>query len=160
MYTAKNTGRNRVWAVPYNLEIGYNNEQLEWKTEWETGLPAIDDEHKALLDLTNQFIEISLSPERSEEIPAFMQTIYHGLSGHFVHEEKILMDVQYPETEKHVQIHSSILRKLAGLVERIQSGEVRPVAFYIFIINEIVVGHMLNTDVKYFPFIRRLLAKG
>lgn len=155
MYTAKNNGRNRVSAAPYNVEVGYIGEHLEWKEEWETGLADIDDEHKALVDLTNQYIDISMSPERSEEIPAFMRSIYNGLSGHFVHEEKILTDALYPETEKHTQIHSNILRKLTGLIERIKTGEVRPVAFYIFIINEIVVGHMLHSDIKYYPHIRR-----
>jgi diguanylate cyclase (GGDEF)-like protein/hemerythrin-like metal-binding protein len=155
MYAAKNQGRNRVWSAPHSQEVGINSERLEWKAEWETGLAAIDDEHKALVVLTNQFIEASLDPDHTCDISALMHTIYTGLSGHFTHEEKILADSNYPDTQKHIQIHGNILRKLIGLENRIEAGEVRPVAFYIFIINEIVVGHMLNSDIKYYPHIRR-----
>ncbi len=160
MYTAKTNGRNMVRAAPVNIDIGLNNERLDYKTEWETGIPEIDNEHKNLVNLANQFIEISLSPDRRAEIRTYMKIIHDDLRDHFIHEEDILNNFQYPGLEKHQQIHKRIIRKLDDLINKIDLGEVRPEALYIFLINDMIIGHVSTVDILYIPFIRRKLITG
>jgi len=48
----------------------------------------------------------------------------------------------------HAEIHKALTAKVLQFRVRYQQGELRASAFYSFIIDDVVMGHMLRDDVR------------
>ena len=53
----------------------------------------------------------------------------------------------------HTSIHKNLVQQALKLKENYQNGELKSSAFFSFIVDEIVMGHMLEEDQKFFPYI-------
>jgi len=73
---------------------------------------------------------------------------------HFEYEEKVLAGFDYREYKEHANIHKELIAKAATLKEAYRAGEIKPAALVSFIISDVLSGHMLKEDVKFFPFLK------
>ncbi len=73
----------------------------------------------------------------------------------FEYEEDFLGKIGYEGAQAHSMLHKGLLDKTAEIKRRIKAEEGPGEGSLIvsFIINDIVVGHMLMDDVEFFQFI-------
>ena len=133
-------------------DLDANN--LVWKNEWESGNKEIDDQHKNILKLGDKLIAMSISDADNKEIVRYFDLLLEDISIHFNYEEKILADLGYPQYEEHSNIHKELVVKAKYLRDQYLSGEIKPTDLFSFIVSDIILGHMLSEDVKFFPLLK------
>jgi len=157
MYRAKECGRNRVFSSDDQDRFLNGPVKIEWKQEWESGHPAIDEDHRELVEKANTLIYMSLSDTRREKIMLHVDIILDDIIVHFHDEEQILLEIGYPDYENHTEIHRTLLYKVFQFKEAFQNGEIKLAEFFSFIVNDLVVDHIINSDSEYFPYTRKMV---
>lgn len=155
LYRAKEGGRNRVVSADPPQEVPMASVRLEWKVEWESGNKMIDEQHRELIKHGNSLIYMSLSNAGFEETLQQINIVLDHVVNHFASEEKILSSLKYPGYERHAQIHHTLLNKALELKGAFQKGELKASAFFSFIVDDIIIGHMLHADREYFPYTKK-----
>ncbi len=90
---------------------------LEWKTEFALGIPAIDTEHREMIDLINECharLGGDMEPGAIEE---FLGDIHRGIAAHFALEEQLMRKAGYEEYEAHKEDHEDLLDEIRDLMD-------------------------------------------
>lgn len=151
MYQAKHGGRNQVVVNQHANQPQATVLNLNWQPAYECGDPVIDQQHRRLFELANLLIEAAF--KRDEQPSRFAHTLdelIEHIAHHFADEERILAAHGYHELDTHAHLHRQLLahaRKLQDMAASdISIGELVD-----FLINEIVVQHMLGVDRQFYP---------
>jgi len=83
------------------------------------GIPGVDEEHVAMLEMVNRIRGAGPSREGSKRVAQLLSELQEYTLKHFHHEEQLMLSVDYPGTEHHMEQH----RFLAGEFDRI-SGDI------------------------------------
>ena len=153
LYSAKKGGRNLVICSNQNEDVSVASVNLSWKCDWESGHKQIDEQHQELVKQGDLLIHMSLSNAGYEKILHQLEIVLNHIVEHFKSEEQILMDIGYPDYETHATIHKNLVQQALKLKENYQNGELKSSAFFSFIVDEIVIGHMIEKDKEFFPYI-------
>lgn len=151
LFEAKHDGRNRVRLQstdPVDRSLGMV--KLAWKQVYESGNEDIDREHKQLLVLANELILTSLMIDQHDKETEAIQRIMIHIQEHFTHEIIILKENRYNKLEEHGKIHSALLEQMVKLEKMYLNHEIKASAFFSVIVDDIIVGHLINEDSKFF----------
>lgn len=155
LYHAKETGRNRVFnADDLRESPTIAKVQLEWNQEWESGNSVIDNQHRELVKLGNELVYAGFSGAAKEEIEARLEEFLNHVVYHFNSEELILNETNYSGAKEHSKIHKLIIADALRLKDSYLEGKVKPTAFFSFIVDDVIVGHMIKEDMRFFPVVR------
>jgi hemerythrin-like metal-binding protein len=149
LYNAKENGRNRV--MTHDALINLLN--IKWNNRWSSGDENIDKQHKELIDIANEVLAVIVTNTDFKEIERKLSEFIEHLSNHFSYEEKLLTDIGYTDIENHKSIHSALLQKAMELKEPEGAAKVKESKIVAFLINDVVVGHLLVDDVDFFSCI-------
>ena len=155
LYLAKESGRNKVVAFDMQEEP-VASVNIEWKRDWESGNREIDKQHQDLVIQGNRLINLSLLQANHEQMMKQLEVVLKTIIDHFNEEELILIDIGYPDSQKHAKIHQGLIEKALNLKKSYLNGELKLSAFFSFIVDDIIVGHMLDSDIDYFPYIHKI----
>ena len=146
LYCAKKGGRNLVICSNQQENTTIAKVHLDWKSEWECGHQQIDEQHQELVKQGDILIQMSLSNEEYEKILHQLDIVLNHIIDHFDTEEQILKDIGFPDYESHATIHKNLVEQALQLKESYQKGQLKSSAFFSFIVDEIIIGHMLDKD--------------
>ena len=96
---------------------------FEWTNVIEIGHGEIDVQHKRLLDLCTDVIELLLNSADLKSGARQLQALIDFTGQHFAFEEGLMRSVNYPELERHSKYHASLLAELRMFYYRVQQGE-------------------------------------
>jgi hemerythrin-like metal-binding protein len=155
MYQAKQTGRNRVMACTDDC-LPIASVHVEWLAEWESGHRQIDEQHKELVEAANGLLSIALlrQPDPAQILPRLEQLFAH-LVDHFACEETILQQIGFAQALEHATVHQQLVAKAIRLKTAYQLGEIKSSAFFSFIVDDLIIGHMISADSLYFSLTRK-----
>jgi diguanylate cyclase (GGDEF)-like protein/hemerythrin-like metal-binding protein len=154
LYAAKQSGRNRVVSATDSLPL-VSPVHLEWMPAWESGHPQIDEQHRKLVDLANSFLAAALQPEsQPADAMAALERLLENLARHFAYEEKLLSEAGYPGAADHAALHARLLEKTRRLTESHPGSEAKATDCFSYVVNDVVIGHMLSEDRRFFPYVR------
>ncbi len=153
LFKAKDSGRNCVVSSDSPKCISPTFIKLIWKREFDSGNKTIDEEHKQLFELANSLMDYFLEPDSfALEMHQFDLMTAHVLD-HFDNEENILSNNSYPELEAHKKLHKVLIDKLSKKREKFFNGELKALDIFTFLVDEVLVDHLLKEDMKYFPYL-------
>ena len=98
---------------------------LDWRPEYELGIPSIDFEHRRLVELINQLHdslerrEAADPAARQAAVLDFLGEIYARISAHFALEEEIMRARRYDEYEAHKADHERLLDELRTIMDEV-----------------------------------------
>jgi diguanylate cyclase (GGDEF)-like protein/hemerythrin-like metal-binding protein/PAS domain S-box-containing protein len=153
LYLAKSKGRNRV-VCGSEAGIALGSARLDWNPVWDCGHRLIDDQHRGLIGLANQLIDLPADQVSSESAAALFRQLVESIVHHFTDEERILAEAGYPDLLHHAERHQNMIRRITRLNNYLQQAELKPTTFFTFLVDEIIVGHLLTEDVLFFPYLR------
>lgn len=159
LYQAKNKGRNCVVCSSSGSGMPLNLIKLEWKSIWECGYPMIDDQHRQLVDLANSLIDLASIKANSERATSIFNQLIELMIHHFTEEEKIIELAGFPDTPRHAERHQNLVKKVLRLNNSLLRAELTPASFFTFLVDEVILGHMLIEDVLFYPHTRLLMKK-
>lgn len=95
---------------------------IQWKAEFETGIPSADYEHHKLIELINELHERALAADSADEAAQSLDRIVAQLSAHFAHEEEAMRDMGYAEYIGHKADHDRLIAQVDNAVESVERG--------------------------------------
>jgi diguanylate cyclase (GGDEF)-like protein/hemerythrin-like metal-binding protein len=152
LYTSKNTGKNKVTASDHAFEKNILV-RVDWDESTNSGCDVIDDEHKAILKRCNVIVESALEQSSFDETIRNVEVLILEMEQHFKDEIQILKDIEYPEVEKHQNIHDALMKKTNVIFQKTIQRDISAVEFFTFLLLTVVEGHFKNEDVKYFQYL-------
>lgn len=152
MYRSKSQGRNLVseWR---EQEFLTEAAELAWNPEWACGNAVIDGGHVQLLALANEVMALLQQDESQANITAVFDQLLAHVDKHFKEEEAVLREMSYPSAVFHERYHQHLLLKGLQMQKRLAEGHVVKSDMILFLVDEIIVGHLLTEDAKFFPWI-------
>lgn len=153
LYIAKEKGRNRVISsleTPKGLKQYF---KIIWQDSFYSGNEIIDQQHQELIQLANRILEL----ESSETPHAVFVETYESVVTHFLQhtltEEAILKALDYPQDayREHAKAHQHLNQRLNDYRENIDKT---PIEIFKILVQEVILGHMLVEDVKFFEYTR------
>lgn len=155
LYLAKGSGRNRVVNYEAKADKPIASVHLEWNNKWSSGDNVIDQQHRELLEIANNLMTLSFSGAPNEKIKLQLDLMMKTILKHFKDEEQIQENIGYPGAARHAEIHEALVRKALKIKEDYQHGLVNPSAFFSFLLDDVLVAHMVEEDSKFFPYIKK-----
>ncbi len=90
---------------------------LHWKPEYSVGIPSVDDEHRAMIDMINGVYEGLGDAPDLPEIEKCLEDIFTAISLHFALEERVMRDNAYSEYDEHKEDHEDLLDEIRDLMD-------------------------------------------
>jgi hemerythrin-like metal-binding protein len=91
---------------------------LEWREDFSVGVPAVDHEHRELIDLINRLHDQLVGPVSESSIDEFLGEIYARIAAHFALEERIMRTNRYDHYAEHKDDHERLLDDLRDIMDR------------------------------------------
>lgn len=167
MYAAKDLGRNRVQLFNgvkksstasdhHRIEKArFPVMRLVWHDAYLCGEPLIDEEHREIFDRANELIHAVVSgDEKMVDLYDALDDLVASAEAHFANEERVLFDCNYSDLEEHVLEHQNLMARAHVLRRKAIAGELTLGALVTFIVQDVVVKHMLTSDRKYYPSLK------
>lgn len=125
---------------------------LTWTESLSVNIKSIDDQHKKLFDLINDFYENINSRSNNENILKLLDGMKQYTCKHFSNEERFMVSLNYPDYETHKKQHEVFIKKIDELENKIRSGYL-VVSFEITgFLKDWIKNHIQKVDKKYSDF--------
>ncbi|UCB45878.1 MAG: bacteriohemerythrin [Spirochaetota bacterium] len=118
---------------------------IEWGDEFSMKIKELDEQHKALFQLVNEFIT---APQKQELKKIAMNIINHT-KRHFEYEEGLMQKYRYPDFQTHKKEHEKLLRELKTYHGRLNDSGKILISEIIHFLKSWLVKHTLTVDRKY-----------
>ncbi|MCW8830534.1 MAG: bacteriohemerythrin [Gammaproteobacteria bacterium] len=131
---------------------------MEWDDSLNTGITAIDAQHKQILDFINKLHIAAIKGDRDIVANVLTDLINYTIS-HFDFEEKLQQKHGYPLASAHKKVHDNFVAHVTKYKERHDNGE--DIAQSLS--GELVTwlcNHIKNEDRDYVPYCNKPAGKG
>jgi hemerythrin len=127
---------------------------IEWKDEFEIGIPSVDYEHRGMILMINKLHGKLAENSNKDTIAEFLGEIHALISAHFALEEKEMLEMAYDEFEDHKENHEDLLDQIRDMMdelERDRSGDVMKDLGRR--LNQWFTGHFRSRDARLHSFL-------
>ncbi len=123
--------------------------QVEWKDEYSVGIESIDNDHKQLIYLLNQFtIAYDYAMNESFEAKAFYDLLEYTRY-HFKREEELMQENSYPDFEAHKLQHEKMINQTEEFVRIYQEKGHDSLKEVSDFLTHWLINHINGTDKEY-----------
>ncbi len=154
LYQAKQTGRDK-WVAWLDDELlpSYFH-RFEWSSEYESGNLEVDLDHRQLAEYVNQLHDLIVFHSPIDTIQEHILLMNKHIQNHFAHEESVLKHFKYIDLVEHRAIHQRILSEYEIIVKKTINGDISLGALMSYLVEQILIAHILNDDKKFFNSIK------
>ncbi len=129
-----------------------------------TGVDEIDDQHRNLINLTNEAAQVFAGSPPPNQVRHLVQELLSYAIYHFRTEEALMQQYGYREAddaaaEAHVQCHRDFAAKVVSVQEALQRREFVDPAALVEYLADWITHHILGTDQDLAAFIRQQRAE-
>jgi hemerythrin-like metal-binding protein len=90
---------------------------IEWEDKFRVGVPAVDHEHRELIDLINTLHGRLAGEGTDTAVTDFLGEIYTRIAAHFALEEKIMRARRYDQYGDHKADHERLLDEIRDIMD-------------------------------------------
>lgn len=149
LYRAKAAGKNRiVFDLPLAAEAGTS--LIRWSAALETGLTALDDDHRALVEHSNRLLRTLRESGDKTAVLTDLAVVELEMLAHFGREEAMIAELHPDMLAEHRGEHLVIARRLSFLRERFETGALPLDALVQFLVFEMCAHHIAGSDIELF----------
>ena len=130
---------------------------INWSANLETGVKAIDSDHKKLVDMINALNEAMSQGKGKDILATLLKALANYCLVHFAMEEKLMATHGYPESVQHMAQHEGLRTQVAELLAKQAAGALVITIPVMTFLKNWLSGHIVGTDKKFGAF---LSAKG
>jgi hemerythrin-like metal-binding protein len=137
-------------------------QSIEWTDEMATGIPAIDKQHRYLVEMLHNANEKLLNDRDGYLLDKIAKDLLGYAIIHFETEEKLMQrygyDKSFPEEAKsHIHEHREFSRKVVAICEQLREGNRVSRIDVLTFLNDWLYNHLLDVDQHYGEFLRKAM---
>lgn len=95
---------------------------IEWRKEFETGVPDVDHEHRELVNLINRLHQEMVAGADKARLSDFLGEVFARIAAHFALEESIMRKHRYDEYAAHKAEHEALLDEIRDIMDAAHEG--------------------------------------
>jgi hemerythrin len=119
---------------------------LQWHSWFEIGHERIDFEHRIFLDLVNT-LQRCVNGADKQEISRALLELKKYAEFHFISEQNIMIECDYPDYNAHHVLHDSLLKELDTYIQAVEGGT-RSLDVMVTFLYDWFATHTINEDLK------------
>ncbi|HAN79610.1 MAG TPA: bacteriohemerythrin [Bacteroidales bacterium] len=96
---------------------------FDWNDSMKLGISAIDDQHKKMVDMIDEFYTALKNGAGNESIQKLIKGMNDYTVFHFSYEEKLLKEKGYPVFDSHKEDHDRFIAKVKDFESRFNTGK-------------------------------------
>jgi len=128
--------------------------KIEWNETFSVENERIDEQHKMLISMINDLIEMSNNGESPETMAYTVVRMVNYSNLHLETEEELLRSINYPEYDEHLKLHNDYRLTVENICKAENFG-ITPVPDTILeYLNSWWINHILVEDKRYADFIK------
>ncbi len=124
-------------------------QSIIWKDEYSVGVASLDNDHKKLINLLNQFTtayDYAMSEEYEREA---LEDLVAYTKHHFAREEELMAEAEYPELEAHKKQHKVMIDQVAKFVDLYDEKGHESMSEISEFLTNWLIKHIQGTDQEY-----------
>ena len=90
---------------------------LQWKPTYSLGIPAVDLEHRKMIEMINDVYSRIDREQEEESVQTALADIHAGISAHFALEERLMRESAWPEYADHKDDHEELLDQIRDIMD-------------------------------------------
>lgn len=130
---------------PIEILATNKNNKIEWRPEYTIGNERIDEQHKILFSLINDFF--------NDNDPASIKILFDKLTDyiqlHFDSEEVMMAEVGYPKISQHMRKHEALVAKFDDIKASLASNDSEEHHKLGLFLYNWLAKHILQEDMDY-----------
>jgi hemerythrin-like metal-binding protein len=128
---------------------------IEWSDELSVGIDEIDEDHKHLVAIVNNFHEVFRNDASKDATLKALSEIADYTTWHFEHEEKLMYKHKFPRLTQHQHQHATLLKDLGILIADFENGRADISQATMDFLREWLLVHLQNEDYELGIWVRR-----
>jgi len=142
----------------------------EWSERFETNITEIDTQHRKLFSLLANLETLYTENKgnlkgKASQIKSALSELEQYTLTHFLIEERVMEDNDYPDLENHKFLHDKFTNKIGEFKEQLLSNGILEdesrldeyLSHLIKYLSTWLTNHIMIKDMDYKPYIRRVL---
>lgn len=118
---------------------------ITWDDMLELGHPAMDTEHRHLVDLVNQLADAFLNPTGKEAYDKLLDELFVFTRGHFGMEERLMAAHDYPNAGEHKTEHAKLIQDALAFRDKF-AASTAPSVSLLYFFDQWLSRHILTWD--------------
>ena len=138
------------------------NDIVVWSDQFVTGIELIDNQHRELVDLTNQLYQACMGGNE-QVVAAFKDTMsqmVEYVKYHFTTELELLKKINYPYYNDHKIQHDSLIKEILIAANEYQAGKKYTPHLFVRTLKDWVFSHIAYYDKGFAAFVAEQRSKG
>jgi len=128
-----------------------------WNEKLSVNIKSIDEQHKKLIDMINDFYDNIAKRPNSENMSKLLGSMKDYIQVHFKYEENYMKQYGYEFYESHKSEHDFFVSKVAEVEERLNKGKMVLSLEITIFLKDWLIKHIQIADKKYSEY---FIAKG
>ena len=148
--------RGSTWRIIINMVVNISaKDGFIWDDSYLLGNDQVDAQHRQLFDLVNSLVQSCADGSNTEKVKKTLDFLVNYTVQHFDDEEALQIQCNYPDYEKHKQLHEDFKPVVAKLIQRFEEcGSSEKLCIDIkTIVVKWLAHHILTEDKKISEFI-------
>ena len=133
----------------------------KWDSSLETGYEKVDNQHRQLVSAVNSLMEASMGGKGNQAVMETLEFLTGYAVKHFVDEEKLQVEFNYPDYLNHKRIHDDFKVLVGDLVRQVnKEGPTEVIIDKVSsIIGSWLLNHIKGDDFRMAAFVKAADAK-
>jgi len=133
-----------------------DEDSVAWNDSFSVGFKPIDDQHKVLVNMTNDLFVACKGDIVAADI-AFLGIIKKALDyaeTHFADEEEYLGEANYPHLDEQKEQHEAFVEEIQKTIDEFEAGNIEPVYLARYL-KKWLLNHIAVYDQRYAPYLAK-----
>jgi len=122
---------------------------IVWSDEYSINVKEMDDQHKKLADIINEFDNAVQAREEEDILKITLENLMDYTETHFTREEELMMQHKYPAFDVHKEEHNSLTHEVIALYKMYKNDDKDTATKIAFLLGHWLLDHIMKEDKKY-----------
>ena len=130
-------------------------QKIEWNERYSIGAPEIDEQHKKMLEIVNDFMRAKETGEVDKVIKQILTELVEYTKYHFRAEEEHMKANQYINLAHHIHQHKDLIRQIVLILNNMKAGKLAITDDLYALLKNWLINHIIIEDKKYGSFLAK-----
>ncbi len=126
---------------------------LAWNDKYCVGVKALDDQHKILLGLLNEFHAAMMRGDGQAAAGSLLRRLKAHVQAHIATEERLMASCKFPGLVQHQARHRKLLEKVEEFIASYEKGESGICIPLLHFLHDWHTCHWLQLGREYLPYL-------
>jgi hemerythrin len=126
---------------------------IVWDQKYETGVEIIDNDHRYLFKLINDFYDSFINGSSEEESNTLMDELISYTISHFKREEQLMLTSDYPFFENHKKEHKNLIVSVGAFKKSVNTSPNDATSDLLLFLSNWLINHVIGSDLLFVPYL-------